>query len=140
MTWRCVPVACWHKAPHIAAAAFGALVAAHPQPAGVASCRCHMVWYPDAPVAQNAAAPTAHRLLDIPPAPSLQVPIVVPPARTWADARGPLIPASDASAPAPAPTPVPEPASWTIFGAAIATLLLVGWKRRAAKACKEPYS
>lgn len=138
MTWRCVPVACWHKAPHIAAAAFGVLIAAHPQPAGVASCRCHMVWYPDAPAAQDADAPAPHRLLDIAPTPLLQAPIIVPPARTWADARGPLIPASDASA--PAPTPVPEPPTWTTFVAAIAALLLVEWKRRAAKACKETCS
>lgn len=126
MTWRCVSVACWHKAPHIAAAAFGVLVAAHPQPAGVASCRCHMVWYPDAPASQDAAAPALHRLLDMPPPPLLQAPAVAPPARTWADAPGPLIPASDA----PAPAAVPEPASWAIFIAAIAALLRVRRRRR----------
>lgn len=128
MTWRCVPVARWHKAPHLAAVAFGVLIAAHPLPAGRAACHCKMVWYPDAPATQDAGTPAPHRLLDIPPAPLLQAPIIVPPARTWADARGPLIPASDASA--PAPTPVPEPPTWTTFVAAIAALLLVGRGRR----------
>lgn len=131
MTWRCVPINCYHAAPHIVAAAFGVLIAAHPQPAGVASCRCHMVWYPDAGAPDSVTRATPDVL---PPAPWTRLDVPVP-ARFVAPA--PLIvdaPLDDIPAPTIArlsvPTPVPEPPTWAIFIAAIAALLRVRRRRR----------
>lgn len=128
--WKCVSAGCYKTAPHIAAAAFGVLVAAHPQPAGVATCKCHMVWYPDAPVAHSLdiPAPTPLQRLDrvapwqiIAPGPQ----IVSAPWEDAAPSPGPVVVPEQQQS-----TPVPEPATWMLFVAAIAALLGVRRGRR----------
>lgn len=130
--WKCVSAGCYRAAPHIAAAAFGVLVAAHPQPAGVASCRCHMVWYPDAPSVQteplDIPAPTPMRRFDsVPPAQVIArgLQIVSAPWEDAAPSPGPVVVPEQQQS-----TPVPEPATWMLFVAAIAALLGVRRGRR----------
>lgn len=122
MTWRCVPVACWHKAPHIAAAAFGVLVAAHPMPTGRASCQCHMVWYPDA---KEASMPPH----DVAPSPSIVGPQIPPLIHVYGPGAAYMPPLLDEPLQADneAPEPVPEPGTAVMI---VTWLAVLAWIRR----------